>query len=92
MGQDFEYCGECEECVPDDNLCMCSECGQEINHPCGHGFYCIDCISHCKYANEKRSKLFCDKQCYKQWKESKAKKQQEIINAKERFQNKKNKE
>ncbi len=76
MGVDYDYCGECRECLHEDEFPICGNCEYEYDHKCGHGRYCIDCGLKKKIFIEIDEMYFCNKKCYKIFKKEN---DQEII-------------
>ncbi len=70
MGVDYYYCGECRECIYEENFTRChnENCDNEYDHRCGHGRYCIDCGLEKKMFIEIDERYFCNKKCYKVYK------------------------
>lgn len=93
MGVQYFYCGECKEAASEYDFPKCSgpNCAELFDHPLNHGFYCDKCICDCKDVKyTRRNRVFCSKDCYKEYKEEKAKEKAEKIKAKEIIQVKKN--
>lgn len=70
MGVDFYYCGECKQCFSSECFPDCIHCGQPFEHPCKHGLYCIDCGKKKEiWIEPEEDRFFCNKECYKKYKE-----------------------
>ncbi len=70
MGVDYEYCGECRECLYEGEFTRChnENCDNEFWHPCDHGRYCIDCGIEKKLLIMIDDMYFCNRKCYRIYK------------------------
>lgn len=83
MGVDYLYCGECRECLHEDDFSVCHYCLEPFEHPSNHGFYCIKCEDKCKPTRKTREHLFCSKDCLLAFKEQKQKEKEEKLKNKQ---------
>jgi hypothetical protein len=67
MGVDYNYCGECKQCLHSDYFpdCRRENCGEEYEHPSGHGYYCVDCglENGIFIGSLLKEKFFCNAKC-----------------------------